>query len=84
MQITRKSMLSGKERTLEINVTEEQLSLWQAGELIQNAMPHLTAGEREFIKTGITDEEWDEEFGDDEEPLDDEDGCYDRDAHPDD
>lgn len=68
MQITRKSMLSGRERTKEINVTEEQLALWQGGMLIQNAMPHLTAGEREFIKTGITDEEWDSEFADLEQP----------------
>lgn len=62
MLITRTSMLSGIKRTLEINVTEEQLAKWQAGELIQDAMPHLTAGEREFIKTGVTDEEWDAGF----------------------
>lgn len=67
MLITRKSMLTGEERTLDLPVTEEQISRWQAGELIQNAMPHLTAGEREFIKTGITDEEWDAEFGNPEE-----------------
>lgn len=74
MQITRRSMLSGKERTLDLPVTEEQIKRWLAGELIQNVMPHLTAGEREFIKTGITDEEWDTEFanpneGDDEDEL---------------
>lgn len=63
MKITRVSMFTGIERTKEINVTEEQLARWRGGELIQNAMPHLTPGEREFIKTGVTDEEWDEEFG---------------------
>lgn len=68
MQITRKSMLSGKERTKEINVTPDQLDRWIRGELIQNVMPHLTAGEREFIKTGITDEEWDSEFANLEQP----------------
>lgn len=73
MLITRKSILSGKERTLDLPVTEEQLSRWQSGELIQNAMPHLTAGEREFIKTGVTDEEWDTEFANLEEGDDDED-----------
>lgn len=71
MQITRKSMLSGIERTKEIDVTEEQIARWQHGELIQNVMPHLTASEREFLKTGITDEEWDSAFSkqeqDDEE-----------------
>jgi hypothetical protein len=73
MQITRKSMLSGREHTKEINVTEEQIALWQGGMLIQNAMPNLTAGEREFIKTGITDEEWDTEFANLEQPNDEDD-----------
>jgi hypothetical protein len=66
MQITRRSMFSGIERTLEIDVTEEQLAAWQDGMLIQNAMPNLTAGEREFIKTGVTDEEWETYLGDGE------------------
>jgi hypothetical protein len=30
------------------------------GELIQNAFPNLSAGDREFIKTGITEESWEE------------------------
>jgi hypothetical protein len=29
-------------------------------------MPHLTPDEREFIMTGITEEEWDELFSEDE------------------
>jgi hypothetical protein len=34
--------------------------------LIQEAMPNLTPDEREFIKTGITNDEWDMmEFEDD-------------------
>jgi hypothetical protein len=37
------------------------------GELIQNAMPHLSADDREFVKTGITGEEWDQLFGGAEE-----------------
>jgi hypothetical protein len=28
------------------------------GALLQNAFPNLSPGEREFIKTGITDEEF--------------------------
>ena len=55
-------LLYGKTNTMEINVTEEQLQSWQEGDLIQIAMPHLTADEREFIMTGITSEEWDEVF----------------------
>jgi hypothetical protein len=62
MLITRTSRISGKIRTLDIPVTQEQLDAWYNGELIQKAMPNLTASQREFIKTGITDEEWDEMF----------------------
>ena len=66
MFIKRKSQLSGKERTLDIDVTEEMLALWASGALIQNVMPHLTSSEREFIMTGITDDEWDCFMGDGE------------------
>jgi len=62
MLITRMSMMSGQERTREIPVTEAQLEAWQSGELIQNAMPNLSADDREFLMTGITPEEWDATF----------------------
>lgn len=65
MLITKRSLLSGKERTREIDVTEEQLRKWKAGALIQKAMPHLSADDREFLMTGITPEEWDNQFGED-------------------
>jgi hypothetical protein len=67
MKITRTSAFTGKTHTLDINVTEAQLASWKRGELIQNAMPNLTAAEREFIKTGVTDEEWKDMFGEVEE-----------------
>lgn len=57
MEITRRSPFSGKEHTRSINVTEHQLLDWQNGTLIQNAMPHVSAEDREFIMTGITPEE---------------------------
>lgn len=63
MQIIRTSPFSGNTNVMEIDVTLEQLRSWrQDGVLIQNAMPHLTPDEREFIKTGITPEEWDSAF----------------------
>ena len=58
MKITRTSPLTRRERTHEINVTQAQLDAWHRGTLIQNAMPNLTPAEREFIKTGITAEDW--------------------------
>ena len=63
MQITRTSMISGNTHTMDINVTHQQIDAWESGVLIQDAMPHLNADEREFIKTGITPEEWTETFG---------------------
>ena len=66
MQITRVSKLTGVERTLEMDVTPEQLDAWTNGAFIQDACPTLTASEREFIKTGVTDEEWDAAFGEEE------------------
>ena len=62
MLITRLSPFSNKENSMEIEVTQEQIALWESGTLIQNAMPHLTPDEREFIMTGITPEEWDSAF----------------------
>jgi len=67
MKITRTSSLTGVKRTKEIDVTIEQILAWEEGELIQNAMPNLSADDREFIKTGITGEEWDQLFGGAEE-----------------
>ena len=60
MQITRTSPFTGKINTREIDVTEDQLEAWYNGQLIQEAMPHLSADDREFIKTGI--DNWDEMF----------------------
>jgi len=61
--ITRKSMISGELNSMELDVTQDQLNLWQGGELIQDVFPHLNADEREFIKTGITPQEWSDTFG---------------------
>ena len=63
MKITKKSKLTGKENTMVINVTPEQLSAWTNGVLIQDAMPNLTPDEREFLMTGSTPEEWESAFG---------------------
>ena len=62
MEITKTSVHSGITRTLDLDVTFEEIAAWQAGELIQVAMPRLNADEREFIKTGITSQEWEEIF----------------------
>ena len=67
MLITRTSALTGIERTLDIPVTKSQLEAWHKDVHIQTATPNLTPAQREFIKTGITSEEWDNAFPKEEE-----------------
>lgn len=57
-------MLTGITRTMDLPVTPEQYIQWESGVVIQQAMPELTADEREFIMTGITGDEWDRHFPD--------------------
>jgi len=65
MQITRLSMWTGVERTLDIDVTKDQLAdYYENGKLLQVAFPTLSPSDREFIKTGITDAEWTKVFKD--------------------
>lgn len=65
MKITKTSPFTGKETTLEIpGLTEQMLSDWKGGMLIQKAMPGISAEHREFLMTGITPEEWDALFED--------------------
>ena len=64
MLITRKSQYSGIEHAMHLDVTVEQLNtFYHGGGCIQDIFPNLTNSEREFIKTGITDDEWTELFG---------------------
>lgn len=67
MNITMTSILSGITRTKNIPVTKSQIYNWKiAGVLIQNAMPNVSVTDREFIMTGITQEEWTETFNEEE------------------
>ena len=58
MFITRRSILTNKTYTYDLKVTREALNAWESGTLIQDAFPNLTAWERDFIKLGISKEEW--------------------------
>lgn len=58
MQVTKKSGITGKVHTLEINITQAQWDEWKAGGLIQDVCPHLSADDREFLISGATKEEW--------------------------
>lgn len=59
MLITRQSPISGKENTLDLDVSQDQLNYYYYNNTpIQKVFPQLTPAEREFIKTGITKQEW--------------------------
>jgi len=64
MLVTMTSIVSGKTTTRDIDVEPEQVKAWQNGMLIQDAMPELSAPDREFIMSGITQEEWNGIFQD--------------------
>lgn len=62
--VTRRSGMSGNISKMEMRFTFEQYQNWLDGALIQNALPQLTAEEREFLMTGTTPQEWEAAFGD--------------------
>jgi len=69
MLVTKKSIFTGVENTMELDITQEQIDRWaNSGELIQNAFPWLTPEEREFLLSGATPTEWDEVFPEEDVP----------------
>ena len=67
MKITRIDPFTGQTNSLDINVSEEELNQWRfGGKLIQDAMTNITPSEREFIKTGITEESWNAMVGEED------------------
>lgn len=63
MLVSRVSPFSGMEHTMELDITEEQLDeYFNSNKLIQDVFPNLSPEEREFIKTGITPDEWNKIF----------------------
>ena len=46
-----------------VTVRDADLAAWKNGMLIQNAMPDLSADEREFVMTRITPAEWERMWG---------------------
>ena len=66
MKVSKKSMLTGEIHTMNLDVTYDEYYAWQNGMLIQDACPRLNADEREFLMTGITPDEWNNMFEEDE------------------
>lgn len=63
MRITRKSAITGIERTRDIPVNPEHYLSWVNGQgNLDDLMPYLNYNDKEFILSGITPDEWKEAF----------------------
>lgn len=64
--VERKCPFTGALNTMQLPMTAAEynraIAKWEGGTLIQNAFPTLNAGQREFVKTGITPAVWDSMF----------------------
>ena len=67
MIFTRKSIISGIKRDMDLPVTQEQYDRYKSGWYVQDAFSNLSDDEREFIISGVTAEEWSNTFGDEEQ-----------------
>lgn len=68
--VSRTSPFSGKTHEMTLAVDPNDMAKLAAGYLIQDCFPYLSAEEREFIKSGITPQEWEDAFGEDDEEED--------------
>ena len=67
MKIRKKSMLTGKDHVMDLPISKEKLEYWHNSPAhIQDVFPELSADQREFLMTGITSDEWNNAFGDEE------------------
>jgi len=68
IQVTRQSVITKKINTMELPITQENLDTYETvGDiLIQDAFPNLSVEQREFILSGITPQEWNDTFGEEE------------------
>jgi hypothetical protein len=66
MILTKLSPISHKEHSMELPISEERLRAYRESDIpINRFFPELTADQREFIMTGITPEEWEKLFAED-------------------
>lgn len=63
MKVTKKSALTGKTNSMELDVDAFDLIAMQNGGLVKSVCPHLTIIEREFLISGMSEAEQDEFFG---------------------
>lgn len=64
--VHRRSPLTGEMNSMVMAYSDVDYAQWEDGTPIQIAMPYLDEDEREFLKTGFTNEDWIAIFGEDE------------------
>lgn len=63
--VNRTCILDGQDyEHLVKNAKEADILKWRSGAYIQDAMPHVSAEDREFLISGITPTHWNNVFGD--------------------
>lgn len=70
IELTSESLFTGKEHCMFLPISEADYNAWASGTThghIQVLFPHLTADQREFMMSGVTPEEWDQEMSEDED-----------------
>lgn len=71
VKITKRSVFSGKLNTIEIPMTDDEfdnaMEAWENGMFIQDAFHKLSATQREFILSGVTEDEWNVAFPDEDD-----------------
>lgn len=72
-RITKTSPFTDRLHTMQFDIYDQdefdlRLMAWRRGDkLIQEAFPELSNSAREFIKSGITSEEWDKYMGEEDD-----------------
>jgi hypothetical protein len=59
VEFTRTSVFTGRTRTLMFQVREQDLKAYENGELVQTCFPYLSSDQREFLISGMPQDEWD-------------------------
>lgn len=70
MLVTKVSILSNIQRTKELDITEKDYQRFLRKEaLVQDIFPDLSINDREFLVSGIIEDEWDIHFPEEEEEF---------------
>lgn len=67
MKVTKTSPFSGEKHTIDVEVSEDTMEKFNRGKITASqAFGHMDEPERRFLVDGITPEEWDEMFEEDD------------------